>query len=251
MPQSHHVRFAGHNNVQLDGRLELPEAPRCFATFSHCFTCTKDTLAAYRISKELAKLDIATLRFDFAGLGKSAGNFADTNFSTNKNDLQAAIHFLAKEYDSPQLLIGHSLGGTAALACAADNDAIAGVVTIASPSQPAHVLHHFGSALDQLEAGNPAAITVAATDYPIKPQFVDDIRSHDMQRLLSKLDTPVLIFEVIDDEIVGAHNARDIEQWSRGESDTRLLNNTDHIISDKQTAIDIANQISDFYNHHR
>lgn len=248
MIQSLRIHFTGHNKLQLDARLELPESPRCFAIFSHCFTCTKDTLATFRISKELAKQGIATLRFDFAGLGRSGGDFADTNFSTNKQDLHAAIDFLTQHYQSPALLMGHSLGGTTALACATENENIIGSVTVASPSQPAHVLHHFGDALDELEAGKSSKITVGGSQYTINPQFVDDIQQHNLQQALSNHNKPILIFSVDNDDLVGAHNAQDIHQWSAGESNIITLNATDHIISDKETAINIAEAISAFYS---
>lgn len=254
MPQSTistvRVNFAGHDDHLLTGRLEMPATtPRCFATFSHCFTCTKDTLAAFRISKALANSGIATLRFDFTGLGDSDGDFADSNFSTTKLDLHAAVRFLEREYASPQLLIGHSLGGTTALACAADIDSVTDVVTIASPSQPRHVLHHFGKALDELRNGRTSSIVVAGQSYNIKPQFINDIETHDMQHTLAQLNKPVLIFDVTGDALVGHQNALDIEAWCAANSTIITLDDTDHVIADKPTAIRIAERIEEQITH--
>jgi putative redox protein len=249
MPQTQRVRFSGNNDLQLYARLEMPDdTPKCFATFSHCFTCTKDTLAAFRISKQLATLGIATLRFDFAGLGNSEGNFADTNFSTAKQDLLGAIDFLAREYASPRLLIGHSLGGTTALACAGQIDSVKGVVTIAAPSQPDHVLHHFGAALEQLETGEASSISVAGQRYDIKPQFIDDIRQHDLRATLSQLRKPVLIFNIDKDELVSADNALDIEAWAADSTTLITLEDTDHILSDKQYTEQVATTIDNWHD---
>ncbi len=209
MPTTKHFTFAGHNQLRLAARLELPDTiPRCYAIFSHCFTCSKDILVAYRMSKQLAQLGIATLRFDFAGLGESHGEFSDTNFSTNQQDLLAAADYLAREYEAPKLLIGHSLGGTTSLACAEQIDSVKAVVTIASPSQPEHVLHHFGSALDELSAGRNSSIVVAGKSYAFKPQFIEDLRQHNMKTVLAQLSKAVLIFSVENDALVGEERCR-------------------------------------------
>jgi alpha/beta superfamily hydrolase len=128
------VRFPGAFGTQLSARLDLPPAPRAFAIFAHCFTCSKDTLAASRISKELTAVGIAVLRFDFTGLGRSEGDFANTNFSSNIADLAAAADWLRQNYAAPKLLIGHSLGGTAVLAVAAGIPEAVAVATIGAPS---------------------------------------------------------------------------------------------------------------------
>ncbi len=248
MPSSKRINFPGHNNLLLEGRLELPDgAPLCFATFSHCFTCTKDMLAAYRISKALAQNGIATLRFDFAGLGHSQGVFADSNFSTTKIDLLAAADFLAREYESPQLLIGHSMGGTTALACADKIKSVKGVVTIASPSQPEHVLHHFGHALTMLEQGFSVSIEVAGKPYDINPQFLEDIRKHDLKPVLEKMHIPVLIFNIEHDALVDEDNATEIGQWTAGKSDIITLKNADHILSSQHAISTVTDEIMRFY----
>lgn len=251
MPQTLRLQFPGHNALKLDARLEMPDGiPLMFATFSHCFTCTKDTLAAFRISKALAAKGIATLRFDFAGLGGSEGDFAKTGFSTNMQDLFAAVDYLSQHHEAPKLLIGHSLGGTTALACAPGLDTVKMVATIAAPSQPRHVLHHFGKALAALEAGQEAEITVAGQRYRISPQFVSDLKQHDMQSVLAELEQSVLVFNVVGDTVVDEQNALDIQQWCREHSIIIDLPNTDHTISDKQTAKLIAGRIREFIDLH-
>ncbi len=247
MPTTLRVKFPGHNNLLLDGRLEMPDnKPLHYAAFSHCFTCSKDLLSTFRISKHLAELGIATLRFDFAGLGGSEGDFADTSFSTNMQDLHAAARFLADNYRAPDLLIGHSLGGTTALACAGRLDSVESVATIAAPSQPQHVLHHFGAALQQLEAGREASIVVAGVEYTIRPQFIHDLRRHDLKTVLSQLHKPVLIFNIEGDPVVSEQNALDIQQWCAGASTLINLQHTDHVLSDRETAREVAEHIARF-----
>jgi putative redox protein len=227
--------FTGSRGNKLDARLELPaETPIAFIIFSHCFTCTKDILTAYRSSRLLAQQGYAVLRFDFSGLGDSEGDFAECNFSTTVEDLHAAIDFLSENYETPEILIGHSLGGTSSLAAAIESEKIKKVITIASPSQPAHVLHHFQQALTLLEQGIASSFKVAGKFYNINPQFVIDVRKWDMQQELNKLNKLVLIFNVKNDSLVSEEDASEIKQWISGEPDLIHLENTDHLLSDKK-----------------
>ncbi|MCK5395604.1 MAG: alpha/beta hydrolase [Gammaproteobacteria bacterium] len=236
--------FVASNGNQLDARLELPSGKaKAFIIFSHCFTCTKEILTAYRSSRMLAKSGYAVLCFDFSGLGNSEGDFSNCNFSTTIEDINAAIHFLSENYTTPTILIGHSLGGTSSLAAAIDNDCIKKVVTIASPSQPAHVLHHFGHALTMLEQNIPSSFEVAGDFYDMNPQFVEDVRAWDMQTQLAKLNKPVLIFNVENDALVGEENASEIEQWVKGETTLIDLKGTDHLLSNKEANMDVVDKI--------
>jgi len=239
--------FIGSQGNQLDARLELPSGkPKAFIIFSHCFTCTKDIITTYRSSRFLAQKGYAVLRFDFSGLGDSTGDFSNCNFTTTIEDINAAIRYLTEHYTAPNVLIGHSLGGTSSLAAAVDNDEIKKIITIASPSQPAHVLHHFGHALTMLEQDIPSSFEVAGAFYDINPQFVDDVRSWDMQTHLSKLNKPVLIFKVESDALVNEENAVEIQQWVRGDTTLVNLKNTDHLLSNKEANKDAVRYIVDW-----
>lgn len=236
--------FTGSQGNKLDARLELPaENIKSFIVFSHCFTCTKDILTTYRSSRLLAQNGYAVLRFDFSGLGDSTGDFSECNFSTTIEDIQGAIAFLSEHYETPETLIGHSLGGTSSLATAIKADEIKKIITIASPSQPAHVLHHFEHALTLLEQGFPASFEVAGKFYDIKPQFVDDVRQWDMKQKLSALSKPVLIFNVENDALVCEEDASEIEQWVAGDTELINLENTDHLLSDKKAHAHAISQI--------
>lgn len=237
--------FIGGTGYSLDARLELPlEKPKAFAIASHCFTCTKDTITVFRISRLLAEHGIAVLRFDFTGLGSSEGDFAQTNFTTDVADVHAAVEFLSDNYEAPSLLIGHSLGGTAMLEAAITIESVEAVVTIASPSQPDHVLHHFGHALTMLEQGIASSIEVAGRHYDIEPQFIEDLRQYDMQQRLALLDKPLLIFKIVNDALVDSENADEISAWTRGPSRIVTLDKADHLLSNKEDASFVADEIA-------
>ncbi len=243
------INFTGGSGYELDARLEMPATtPKAFAIFCHCFTCTKDTITTFRISRALAEQGYAVLRFDFTGLGNSKGEFSQSNFTTNVADIMAAVDYLRAHHQPPSLLMGHSLGGTAAIEAAIQVDEVMAAVTVASPSQPDHVLHHFGAALTMLEQGIPASIDVAGEHYDIEPQFIEDLHKYQMQQRFSHMNKPTLIFSVIDDALVKGSNAVELAQWINAETTLIELKNSDHLLSAKQDTEFVASEIDRWFS---
>lgn len=240
--------FENTQGETLDARLDVPadidiNEVTDFIIFCHCFTCSKETITTYRLSRLLAENGYGVLRFDFTGLGNSEGDFSSTTFSSTQDDVRSAISFLEDNYRLPSFLMGHSMGGTTVLSIAQNYDFIKGVVTVASPSDPEHVLHHFGHALTLLEQGISASFKVAGRYYDIQPEFVDDLREANMKEVLSRLEKPVLIFNVENDSTVSESNAREIQQWVKGKTELITLKNTDHLLADRQTSAEVAQRI--------
>ena len=172
MPERIKVQFTGSAGDPLAGLLELPDSPtRAYVLFAHCFTCGKDIAAASRIARALVKQGFAVMRFDFTGLGNSDGDFANTNFTSNVNDLVAAADFLRSEQLPPAILIGHSLGGTAVLNAANAIPESYGVVTIGSPADAQHVAHQFSCDIDTINAQGEAQVDLAGRKFVIKKRF--------------------------------------------------------------------------------
>ena len=163
------ISFINNEGIELDARLEQPsETPKAIALFAHCFTCSKEIAAATRISRALAGKGFAVLRFDFTGLGNSDGDFANTNFSSNIQDLVSAADFLRENISAPSLLIGHSLGGTAVIAAGSQIPEIKGIVTIGAPSDPSHISHLFKSKLEKIETEGEATVLLAGREFRVK-----------------------------------------------------------------------------------
>ena len=243
--------FKNSRGYTLDARLDIPaeidsDNTQGFIIFCHCFTCSKETITTFRISRLLAAQGYGVLRFDFTGLGNSEGEFSASNFSTTQDDLRCAIEFLNNNYQPPCFLMGHSLGGTTALSVAQQHECVKAVVCLASPSNPEHVLHHFGHALTLLEQNITASFEVAGQYFDIEPEFVDDVRNIDMQSCLSRLDKSVLIFNIENDALVGKNNAKEIQQWVKGETELITLKNTNHLLSDRQSTADVTQKIIDW-----
>lgn len=235
------IRFPGAQGALLAARLDLPSAPpAAFALFAHCFTCSKETLAAARISAALVDHGIAVLRFDFTGLGGSEGDFANTNFSSNVADLLAAVAYLREHHQAPQILIGHSLGGAAVLAAAGRVPEAAAVATIGAPFEPAHVRHLLAPAVPQLETAGEAEVSLAGRTFRIKKQFLDDVATHNSREAIAGLRKALLLFHSPRDTVVGIENAAQIFIAAKHPKSFVSLDDADHLLTRKEDAQYVA-----------
>lgn len=226
------VEFTSGSHT-LSGLLETPESSvKFYALFAHCFTCGKDVAAASRISRALTAKGIAVLRFDFTGLGNSDGDFSNTNFSSNIQDLVAAADFLRKEFSAPKLLIGHSLGGAAVLGVAHKVIESLAVVTIGSPSDAAHVAHNFAAHIDDIEKHGAAEVNLGGRKFTIQKQFLDDINSYDTGHI-SKLKKALLVMHSPVDSIVNISEAEKIYQAALHPKSFVSLDTADHLLNNK------------------
>ena len=242
--QSIRVTFNNKQNFPLAGILDLPASPRSFAIYAHCFTCSKDIPAAYHICKTLARNRIATLRFDFTGLADSGGDFTDTTFSTNIDDIVAASDFLQSTYQAPELLLGHSLGGTAAIAAAAQLNHINAVAAIASPHKPSHVLTHFEQVKQNLQHEAETDIDIMGREFTIKKQLLEDIKSYDRVALVKQLAKPILIMHSPADKTVSIQEASSMYTAASHPKSFVSLDTIDHLVSEKADAQYIGNLIA-------
>ena len=238
------VNFTNHQGRKLVGIIDSAKRPIAHAIFSHCFTCSKDHPASYRISKALAEKGIQTLRFDFSGLGASEGNFSDTDFSSNIADIKAAVEFLSTNYTTPRLLIGHSLGGIAAVASACELREIDAVITIASPSRPAHVLDHFEEHIPKILKHGDAEVKVFDQSLKLTKKYIEDLKSYDDLHFTRKLNKPILIFHSPYDDIVSIDEAARIFMEAKHPKSFISLDKVDHLITKKRDAEYIAEHIA-------
>ena len=241
MPPSPPLQFPGADGALLAARLDTPSgAPRAYALFAHCFTCSKDSLAASRISQALTAAGFAVLRFDFTGLGGSSGDFANTNFSSNVADLVAAADWLRHSHAAPQLLIGHSLGGAAVLAAAHRIPEAVAVATIAAPFEPAHIRHLLAPAAAELAAKGEAEIDLAGRRFRIKQQLLDDLALVSNADTIGRLRKALLIFHSPRDTLVSIDNAAQIFLAAKHPKSFVSLDDADHLVTRKADAQYIA-----------
>ena len=237
--------FPGTDGQLLSARLDSPDGPiKAYALFAHCFTCTKDVFAASRIAHGLAQHGIAVMRFDFTGLGASEGDFANTNFSSNVQDLVAAANFMRAQLQAPQLIIGHSLGGAAVLAAAGDIKEVKAVVTIGAPSDPSHVSKLFGEQLDTIRNDGEAQVQLAGRAFTIKRQFLLDAEAHQLNAKTAHLQRALMVMHSPQDRTVDISNALAIFQAAMHPKSFVSLDGADHLLTGKRDAEWVAGMIA-------
>ncbi|GAB4170223.1 MAG: hypothetical protein Tsb006_7890 [Rickettsiaceae bacterium] len=227
---SNKLSFMGSLGARLIARLDSPEKPIAYVLFAHYFTGNKDISALSRISRALNQVNIALFRFDYTGLGASEGDFANTNFSSNVQDLIAAANFMREHYEAPKILVGHSLGGTAAIAAAAGIPEVKAVATIGSPCDTAHVQHNFAKHIDEINQKGEAEVMLGGKKFNIKKQFLNDICNQDMPDKIRNLKKALLVMHSPIDETVGIENAQRIYELARHPKSFISLDRADHLL---------------------
>lgn len=231
------ITFPGHSGDTLSARLDLPDGPHlATALFAHCFTCSKDIPAARRIAARLASMGIAVLRFDFTGLGHSKGEFANTTFTSNVDDLHAAAAYLTGRGMAPTLLIGHSLGGAAVLRAAGDMAGIKAVVTIGAPYDPEHVTHNFSDALEDIESAGKAMVDLGGRPFTIGKRFVEDVTAQKLGPVIKGLKAALLVMHAPRDAVVGIENATNIFAAAHHPKSFVTLDDADHLVTQSRDA---------------
>lgn len=232
------VTFLNSKGLELSGSLEMPEdaAPKAYAIFSHCFTCNKNLINVKFISETLSARGIATLRFDFSGLGDSEGDFAKTDFTSNIDDLLHAAKFLEDNYEAPKLLVGHSLGGAASIVAAEKIESVRAITTIGTPSTLDHIRRVFTSKLDDIMSQGSALVDVAGREVEIGKGFVEDLSRYNIKRTLNNLEKPLLVLHSPDDDMVGIDHATAIFMAARHPKSFISLDQVDHLIKNIKDA---------------
>lgn len=230
------VQFKNTSGEALSGRMIMPLTgqPRAYALFAHCFTCTKNLGATRNIARALAGEGIATLIFDFTGLGSSEGDFSDTNFSSNVEDLVAAADYLASEHQAPRILAGHSLGGTAALKAAALIPSVVAVASIGSPAEPAHVANLIKSKREDIERDGVAKVDLGGRPFAIKRQFLEDIESQSVLETVTHFKKALLVMHAPLDETVEIENATRIFSAAKHPKSFISLDRANHLLTRRE-----------------
>ena len=239
------VKFMSENDIELSGVLHQASGMnvKAYAILAHCFTCTKSLMAGRVLARTLAQHGIAALRFDFTGLGASKGQFSKSSFSSNVADLQSAAQFLAENYEPAELMVGHSLGGTAVLAASQLIDSVKAVATIGSPASPDHILHLLSDSLDDI-AASPEGVTVnlAGRDFIFKQSFVDDVRGYDLD--IGSIGKALMVLHAPMDGLVSIDQAGKIFTSAKHPKSFASLDKGDHLLTKAEDATYAANMIA-------
>ncbi len=244
------VKFTNKNNYQLSGSIEFPitNKPHAYAVFAHVFTGNKNLSATRNISRALTLNGIAVLRFDFTGLGESEGDFTDSTFTGNVDDIVAACDYLATNYEAPKVIVGHSLGGAASIFAASKIESIKAVATIGAPSEPKHVKHLLRSKIDEIEKEGKARVNIGGQEFVIKKEFLQDLENNSMLEVLKDFRKALLVLHSPQDSIVDIDNAANIYHHAFHPKSFITLNNANHMLTNKEDAYYAGNVISSWVN---
>ncbi len=233
--KSKKIYFPNRSGERLAARIDFPEdeRPVAYALFAHCFTCTKNLVAAANIARALNQLKIAVFRFDFTGLGESEGDFSETDFSSNIGDLVAAAKFLEENFEAPRILIGHSLGGTAVLQAAREIPSAMGVAVIGAPFRPDHLMRLLANSTEEIKKKGRAMVSIGGRDFSITRDFLEDLRAQKPMEALRDLNISLLVLHSPRDRIVSIDDAADIYKAARHPKSFVSLDPADHLLSDR------------------
>lgn len=237
--------FLNNKGETLSALVERPASDvKAYALFAHCFTCSKNIGTATRISRALANHGFAVMRFDFTGLGNSEGDFGNTNFSSNIDDLLAAAAYLRDNYRAPQVLIGHSLGGAAVIAAASKIPEARAIVTIAAPDDPGHMRHLLRDRVAEIEAQGWAHVSIGGQEFTIRKQFLEDISEHSLTDSLQGMNKALLLLHSPKDELIEIEHAYHLFERAHQPKSLISLDNADHLLSNPSDAEYAADTIS-------
>jgi len=241
------LTFTNQSGHTLSAILEKPGSEVLgYVLYAHCFTCGKSIGTATQLSRGLVKRGFAVLRFDFTGLGSSEGDFSHTNFSSNIEDLVAAADYMRKHLQAPDILVGHSLGGAAAIIAANHIPEVRAVATIAAPSDPAHLTHLLRETVPTIRQQGWAHVTIGGQSFTLRQQFLDDISEHSLADALKSLNRPYLVLHSPDDELVEFEHARHLFDLASQPKQLVSLNGADHLLSKTRDAEHAAQVIADW-----
>ncbi|MDT8410857.1 MAG: alpha/beta fold hydrolase [Vicingaceae bacterium] len=241
------ITFTNKKGLELAALIEIPENDiKGFAVFAHCFTCNKNLTAVTNIGRALNANGIAVLRFDFTGLGESEGEFENTNFSSNVDDLISAAEYLEKNYEAPSILIGHSLGGAAVIFAAKQLPGIKAVATVGAPSNPKHVAHLFKSGIDEINQKGEALLSIGGRDFKIQKHFLEDINEQNMAQTVKDMNKALLVLHSPQDTTVGIENAAQIYQAAWHPKSFISLDGADHLLSKKEDSQYVGQMIANW-----
>lgn len=243
---STHLTIKNRHGVDLYATIEFPNNQKAseIAIFAHCFTCTSNINAVRNISRSLTQNGIAVVRFDFTGLGKSKGKFENSHFEANVEDLQDVHEYITKKYFAPSLIIGHSLGGLAAIVAASLIPTIKAVSTIGSPASIEHTTKHFKDQIQGLSEKGFTKVIIGGRDFTVNKKFVDGFNRHDVKNIITSLRKPLLIFHSPVDEIVGIENAKIIYENAKHPKSFVSLDKASHLLEDKSDSLYVGEIIS-------
>ena len=234
--KSTRLKIENRKGLILNANLELPanQKPNYYAIFAHCFTCSSSLGAVRNISRALTNDGFGVVRFDFTGLGRSEGQFADSHFSANVEDLIDVHNYMSNNFSSPGLLVGHSLGGAAVLVAASQIETVKAVATVGAPANVSHVKHLFSHGIEAVKEKGEVEINIGGRPFKINQDFIEAFDNTDLPSIVKQLRKPLLIMHSPFDKIVGVENAQELYHNAHHPKSFVSLDDADHLLTEEK-----------------
>ena len=239
------LKIQNKKGYTLHAYLELPanQKPNYYAIFAHCFTCSSSLSAVKNVSRALTTHGFGVVRFDFTGLGRSQGEFAESHFTANVDDLIAVSDYLSSNYEAPSLLVGHSLGGAAVIVAASKLKNVKAVATLGAPATVSHVTHLFSHGIQEAKDKGEVEVNIGGRPFKIDQDFVEDFGRTDLPKITKELRKPILIMHAPFDKIVGIENAEKLYHKAHHPKSFITLDDADHLLSNSRDSLYVGNMI--------
>ncbi|CAA0226568.1 alpha/beta fold hydrolase [Tenacibaculum maritimum] len=245
------LNITNSKEYKLRAYMELPanQKPQYYAVFAHCFSCHSSINAVKNISRSLTNHGFGVVRFDFTGLGRSEGNFSESHFSANVDDLIAVNNYITENFSAPSLLIGHSLGGAAAIVAASKLANIKAVATIGAPATVNHVTHLFSHAIEEVKTKGEVEVNIGGRPFKINQEFVADFSKTDLPAITRKLRKPLLIMHSPIDKVVEIENAHQLYHGAKHPKSFVSLDKANHLLTERKDSLYAGNMIGTWAQH--
>ena len=197
------INIKNKYNKNLSTIIEMPKTQiKDFIIISHCFTCNKLYKLYKNLSKTLVENGYGVVRYDVMGLGHSKGDFSDTSFSTNVEDLISIHDYISENYKEPSYLFGHSLGALVSIRAANSLDSIKCVASVGSPYNFDNLIRVFSNYEDKLKDKDSLIVNLAGRDIGIGLDYLNDLKKQNIDEIIKDFNRSIIIFHSDSDKIV-------------------------------------------------
>lgn len=236
------VEFTNIRGQRLIGELDWEDG-QPLVICSHGLQSSRGATKLRALCEAFRLNQISSLRFDFAGRGDSEGKFFDVTYSRQIDDLKSAIDFCEEKLGVREIgLMGSSMGGAVSLLVAGRDARVKAVSTVAAIGYPAELEERY-----PLETrGWRDRGFVDLDGEQLGKAFLEDASSHDLMRVVSWIEAPVLVIHGTEDDVIPIADADDIAAAAKN-VEMLMVEGADHRFSKPQHRATLVKEVVEFF----